>query len=166
MLTAADIESLAIAIGAPSPRQGTLRTIGTIAAERLDATIFTASACRAGSMEIERVFSSTSQVYAVGVLTNKRETQWGRHVLLQQKVFVGEGPLEMAAAFDDQEAMAKVGVRSIINIPIVLRGQCIGVLNFGFANERVSPATLTAVRCLGLAASAAFAAEPAASAGA
>ena len=35
----------------------------------------------------------------------------------RRQVFVGEGPLEMAAAFDDQERMAKLGIRWIINVP-------------------------------------------------
>ena len=75
----------------------------------------------------------------------------------KRQVFVGEGPLEMAAAFDDQERMAKLGIRSIINVPFALRDDGLGVLAFGRAAERISPAEITLARLLGLAASAGFA---------
>ena len=92
-----------------------------------------------------------------GARTDKRQTSWGRQVLQEQKVFVGEGALEMAAAFDDKEGMSGVGVRSIINVPIVVQGRCVGVLDFGRGGERVSPADVTLARALGVAARPAFA---------
>ena len=77
-------------------------------------------------------------------------------MLQQRQVFVGEGALEMAAAFDDKEGMASVGVRSIINVPIVVQERCVGVLNFGRGVERVSPADVTLARFLALASTGAF----------
>jgi GAF domain-containing protein len=110
-------------------------------------------------MEVERIYCSLPDRYPLGARTNKRETSWGRQVLLERRVFVGEGALEMAAAFDDKEGMASVGVRSIINVPIVMRGQCLGVLNFGRGVERVSPVEVTVARFLGIACSAVFTTE-------
>jgi GAF domain-containing protein len=71
-------------------------------------------------------------------------------VLRDGQVFVGEGPLELAAAFDSQE-MSKAGLRSIINVPIVVLGKCVGVLNFGRESERVSPDEVLLGRFLAIA---------------
>jgi GAF domain-containing protein len=44
----------------------------------------------------------------------------------------------MAATFDSHE-MSKAGIRSIINVPIVVLGRCVGVLSFRREDERFSP---------------------------
>ena len=107
---------------------------------------------------MERIYSSHPTTYPIGAMTNKRETSWGRQVLLQNRVFVGEGALAMAAAFDDQVNMEKAGMRSIINVPIVIAGRSVAILNFGFAKEQLAARDLAIARLLALAASAGFAA--------
>ncbi len=160
-LSASEIASITDALATATPLAAVLKVVDRIAAQRIGTIVFSASLCHVDAMEVERIYSSRPQDYAVGVRTNKRQTSWGRQVLLQRKVFVGEGALEMAAAFDDKEGMASIGVRSIINVPIVVQGRCLGVLNFGRGVERVSPADVTIARFLGLAACPAFLATPA-----
>jgi hypothetical protein len=155
--SAFDIDSISAALASADARDAVLRVVERIASEQMGVIVFSASICHVEAMEVERVYSSRPSVYPVGARTNKRQTSWGRQVLQERRVFVGEGPLEMAAAFDDQEGMAKAGVRSIINVPIVVQEQCLGVLNFGRAVERVSPVHITVARFLGIAASAVFA---------
>jgi GAF domain-containing protein len=62
----------------------------------------------------------------------------------------------MAAAFDDQERMASLGIRSIVNVPIVARDKTYGVLNFARSETRVSAEDLAYARLLGIAATSAF----------
>ncbi len=161
-LSAADLDAIVSALAAVDARAAVLRATEIIAARRMGVILFSASICHLESMEVQRVYSSRPGAYAVGARTDKRQTSWGQQVLVERRVFVGEGPLEMAAAFDDKEGMANAGVRSIINVPIVVRDQCLGVLNFGRAVERVSPAHVAIARLLGIACSAAFVSEPAA----
>ena len=66
----------------------------------------------------------------------------------------------MAAAFDDQERMASLSMRSIINVPVALRAGGLAVLNFGLGVERIMPGDVTTARTLGVAASAGFALDP------
>ncbi len=155
-LAVADITLLSVALAAADARAATLRAIETIAAARLQVTIFSASICFHETLELERIHSSRPDSYPVGLRKSKRETSWARQVMQQRQVFVGEGPLEMAAAFDDQERMASFGIRSIINVPVVVRDRCLGVLNFARNVEHVSSAEITMARLLGVAASAAF----------
>jgi len=159
-LLPADISLLCGAIAAKDPRGAVLAAIEQIAAARMQVTVFSASVCFLDTLELERVYSSLPGAYAVGARKSKRETSWARQVMQRRQVFVGEGPLEMAAAFDDQERMAKLGIRSIINVPFALRDDGLGVLAFGRPLERVSPAEITLARLLGLAASAGFALGP------
>ena len=152
-----DITELTDALAAADPRTAVLQAILSIAAERMNVIMFSASRCHVASLELERLYSSDSGAYPVGLMKSKRGTSWARHVIQNRQVFVGEGPLEMAAAFDDQDKMASLGLRSIINVPMTLPGGELGVLNFGRALERVSPADVTLARFLALAASAGFA---------
>ena len=152
-----DISLLTNAMSGDDPRGAVLDAIEQVAAARMQVTVFSASICFLDTLELERIHSSLPGAYAVGARKSKRETSWARHVMQKRQVFVGEGPLEMAAAFDDQERMAKLGIRSIINVPFALRDDGLGVLAFGRAAERISPAEITLARLLGLAASAGFA---------
>ena len=155
-LSAAEVETIASALASIDTRDAVLRAVEKIAAQRMPLVVFSASTCLAKSMEVERIYSSQPVVYPLGTRTNKRETSWGRQVLQQRKTFVGEGELEMAAAFDDKQAMSSIGVRSIINVPIVVRDRCLGVLNFGRAIERVGSADVTLAGLLAVVASIVF----------
>ncbi len=159
MLHPEEITSLAAALAGADPLAAVLRAIHELAVAKIGVTVFSASRCLVNTHELDRIYSSHSDVYPVGVRKSKRETGWARQVIQNRQVFVGEGALEMAAAFDDQERMATLGVRSIVNVPIVLPGGGLGVLNFGRNVERVMPADVTTARLLGLVASAGFALE-------
>ncbi|MGZ5216426.1 MAG: GAF domain-containing protein [Caldimonas sp.] len=161
-LHAADVAALSAAIAAVDAPQAVLRAIDRIAAARMSVSIFSASRCFLDTLELERIYSSLPDAYPVATRKSKRQTEWARRVMLERQVFVGEGPLEMAAAFDDQERMASLGIRSIINVPVVIRDRCLGVLNFGRNVERVSLEEVVMGRFLGIAAGIAFVAEPAA----
>ena len=156
MLNADEIASLAAGVAAANSRDGVFGAIERIASVRMKIAVFSVSTCNVAAMELERIYSSRPDVYPAGIRKSKRETAWGEQVLKEQRVFVGEGPLEMAAAFDDQERMASLGVRSIINVPVVVSERCLGVLNFARSVERVLPADVSLARVMALCASVVF----------
>lgn len=151
-----DLISLSTAIAAPDMPLSLFKTIERIASMRMGVAIFSASTCFVDTLELERIYSSRPDVYPVGARKSKRQTNWAQYVLKDRRVFVGEGPLEMAAAFDDQERMASLGIRSIINVPVVARDRIHGVLNFARSDPRVSAEDLATARLLGIAATVAF----------
>ncbi len=153
-----EVDALRAAVAQADPANAIFRVIDDIAVRRMAITVFSASTCFVESMELERIYSSRPDIYAQGARKSKRETRWGRLVMLDRQVFVGEGSLEMAAAFDDQERMESIGIHSIVNVPVVVRDRCAGVLAFGLGTERVRPADIVLARFLGLASSAAFSA--------
>jgi len=151
-----DLISLSAAIASSDLRPSLFQAIERIASARMRVSIFSASTCFLDTLELERIYSSRPDVYPVGARKSKRQTNWAQYVLKDRRVFVGEGPLEMAAAFDDQERMASLGIRSIINVPVVARDTIYGVLNFARSETRVSAEDLANARLLGIAATVAF----------
>jgi len=151
-----DLISLSAAIASPEMPLSLFQAIERIATARMRVSVFSASNCFVDTLELKRIYSSRPDVYPVGVIKSKRQTNWARYVLKDRRVFVGEGPLEMAAAFDDQERMASLGIRSIINVPVVARDKLFGVLNFARSETRVSAEDLADARLLGIAATVAF----------
>jgi len=155
-LRIADLAALSAAIASANVPAALFQAIERIAAARMGVTIFSASRCFVDTVELERIYSSRPDVYPVGSRKSKQQTNWAKYVLKERQVFVGEGPLEMAAAFDDQERMASLGVRSIINVPVVIGDRIAGVLNFARGETRVQAQDLALGRLLGIVATAAF----------
>ena len=153
---AEEIDKLTAALASRTLRTSILAAVAEMSAARLGVILFSASICHLDSLELERIYSSKPDTYPVGARESKRQTTWAQHVMRDGKVFVGEGSLAMAAAFDDQGRMEALGVHSIINVPIVLAGRSTGVINFGRASDRVSAEELVFARLLGVAAVAAF----------
>ena len=88
--------------------------------------------------------------YPVGGRKQKKATAWGQQVLIERRVFVGAGEAAITASFDDSALMFSLGVRSIINVPVVWRGACLGVLNFACPHSLVKAEQVAAARLLGL----------------
>ena len=100
--------------------------------------LFSATAVHLGVMEVERLYSTHPGDYPVGGRKKKAATRWGEIVLVEQRVLVTQGLEEMARTFDDHARMAGLGVRSLINVPVVREGKCVGVLNFGLGIAEVA----------------------------
>lgn len=83
----------------------------------------------ARELRLTRVYSSNPTAYPPGGSKDKRGLPWGQHVLVERRVFVGEGTDAIRASFDDHEAIARLGLRSVVNVPVVFGQQCLGTLN-------------------------------------
>lgn len=83
----------------------------------------------AGQLRLTRVYSSNPAAYPPGGTKDKRGTPWGRQVLVEGRVFVGEGAEAIRASFDDHAAIARLALRSVVNVPVVFEQQCLGTLN-------------------------------------
>jgi hypothetical protein len=84
-----------------------------------------------------RLYSSNPAAYPVGGSKNKSGTAWGRHVLHERHIYVGEGVEAIRESFDDSEAIFSLGLQSVINVPVVVRDTCLGTVNFLMTAEIV-----------------------------
>lgn len=98
------------------------------------------------TLRLRRLHSSNPQAYPPGGSKEKAGTAWGRHVLQEKRVFVGEGSAAIAQSFDDHAAIAGLGLRSVINVPVVFRGVCLGTVNFLMTTSTVSDHMVEAAR--------------------
>jgi len=127
-----------------------------LAYAQLSHTLCTVNRFDAQAMRVVRVYSSNPAAYPVGGSKEKRGTDFGQHVLVERRIFVGEGAAAIREAFEDHEIINSLGVRSIINVPIVLCDECLGTINFSMVSERVSPTQVGAARLSALLAATAF----------
>lgn len=151
----AGVAAIARAYAAADP-VAALRAIDAHAHAALAHTLCTVNRYDAQAMRVLRLYSSNPEAYPPGGSKDKSGTAWGRHVLLEQKLFVGEGEDAIREFFDDHDAIQRLGLRSIINVPVVYGGVCLGTVNFLMPRAAVSDADVQAAQLAGLLALPAF----------
>ncbi|MBD9419951.1 GAF domain-containing protein [Achromobacter sp. ACM04] len=151
----AGVAAIARAYAAADP-VAALRAIDAHAHAALAHTLCTVNRYDAQAMRVLRLYSSNPEAYPPGGSKDKSGTAWGRHVLLEQKLFVGEGEDAIREFFDDHDAIQRLGLRSVINVPVVYGGVCLGTVNFLMPRAAVSDADVQAAQLAGLLALPAF----------
>ena len=153
MLNPAEIDQLSAAAAA-SPR-ALFEAIHAIAARRLNAGLVTAMRYDEPNETVERLYSSNEGAYPVGGRKPKRDTTWGRQVLVERRVLVSAGDDAIRADFPDHPTIFSLGLHSCVNVPLVSGGRCVGTLNVLRAAADWSDDEVALVRALGLGALAA-----------
>jgi GAF domain-containing protein len=123
--------------------------VDQIAMTLLNRQLLTVNIFHTEHMELERLYSSNSEAYPPGGRKQKRGTAWGQHVLIEQKIFIGEGSEAIQQSFDDHETIKRLGLQSIINIPISSDSRCLGTLNILMTVPRVKPEHIEIAQHLG-----------------
>jgi GAF domain-containing protein len=155
-LTADQIARLAVGAAEEAQPESSLQAIDEVARDTIRQALFTAMAFDEAAMAVERIYTSDAAAYPLGGRKPKRDTAWGRHVLIERRVFIGEGAAAIRDAFSDHDLILSLGLRSVINIPVVFRGRCLGTLNFLWRREHVHPSDIVLARLFALSAAAAF----------
>jgi transcriptional regulator with GAF, ATPase, and Fis domain len=79
--------------------------------------------------EVARVYSNRPDEYAVAGRKPMGLTPWGDHVLKARKPYLGHDKSGIRWAFFDHLLIESMGLGSVINIPVVYGGECIGTMN-------------------------------------
>lgn len=153
MLNPTEIDALSAAAAA-SPH-ALLTAIHAVAVRRLNAGLVTSMRYDEPNETVERLYSSNEAAYAVGGRKPKRDTAWGRHVLIERRVLVSAGDDAIREGFPDHPKIFGLGLHSCVNVPLVSAGQCVGTLNVLRAKADWSDDEVALVRALGLVALAA-----------
>lgn len=111
----------------------------------------------AENMAVVRLYSSDPVSYPPGGSKQKRGMPWAEHVLLQRRVYVGEGADAIRASFDDHAAILGLGLQSVINVPVVADDVCLGTVNFLMREPRIEDAHVSFARLAAHVAAPAFA---------
>ena len=139
-LTLADLAALAdLSAAEPEPAR-LYAAVDRLVQEVIGHRLFTVMRVHEATSEVERVYSSNETAYPVGGRKQKRGTPWSRVVLDRGEVFIARTPDEVREAFSDYPLIFSLGIGSIMNIPLGMRGQRLGTMNIsheaGWFDER------------------------------
>lgn len=80
-------------------------------------------------VQLLRLWSSDPGAYPVAGRKRKTHTPWTQQLLLRAEVFVGQGEAALASAFDDHALIAALGLRAVVNVPLLEHGRCVATFN-------------------------------------
>ncbi len=120
-------------------REAAFRIAEQTAGQLIGHRLFTVMAFHADTMEVQRCYSSNPERYPIGGRKQKRDSEWGRHVLEQGRHFIGYNSDDIRRSFDDHLVIQELGLESVLNMPIRCLGKTVGTMNLleraGYYNE-------------------------------
>jgi GAF domain-containing protein len=128
-LQAEDLSALAEALRSPNQPLTICRALEKLSGETIGHRLFTVMRFDSDRSEVRRIHSSLPAAYPAGGRKRKKDTAWANHVLTDLKVFRGSAPADIVSAFDDHETILGLGLGSVLNIPVVFNGRCVGTMN-------------------------------------
>ncbi|MDH6590216.1 hypothetical protein M2165_000105 [Variovorax sp. TBS-050B] len=103
------------------------------------------------TIELQRVWTSDPAAYPVGGRKRKAMTGWTRQLLRRGELFVGEGEAALREVFDDHERIAGLGLRAVVNVPLLdAGGRCRATFNLLGVRGVWAPGELALVELLGV----------------
>jgi GAF domain-containing protein len=128
-LNADDLSALAQAQRAAVQPRAICAALETLSAKVIGHRLFTVMRFDSARSEVQRIYSNMPAAYPPGGRKRKKETAWADHVLRDLKVFLGAGPDDIRSVFDDHEIILGLGLGSVLNVPVVYAGRCVGTMN-------------------------------------
>ncbi|KAB1115060.1 GAF domain-containing protein [Neorhizobium galegae] len=129
-----DIARLVASTAAPHDLVGSCRIINEIIESAYGHELFTLFRVLDEEGEIERLYSSNVDAYPLQGRKKKQDTVWGRVVLDGGDVLISKDSDDLRRNFPDFDIIRRLGIGSMINIPVVWNGQVIGSANISHAN--------------------------------
>ena len=80
-------------------------------------------------LELERIYSSNPLSYPLNGIKKLTNTGWTKRVLVDGNVYVGYNANDIETSFPDYELIDKLGCRSVMNIPLIFKGNVVGSVN-------------------------------------
>jgi GAF domain-containing protein len=144
-----DLSVLADALRASNQPLTICRALEQLTGETLGHRLFTIMRFDSDRSEVQRIHTSLPAVYPAGGRKQKKATAWAGHVLTDMKVFRGSEPADIVSAFDDHATILGLGLGSVLNIPVVFKGRCVGTMNLLHQAGWYGPGDEPAGRLLG-----------------
>lgn len=82
-----------------------------------------------GEKEVQRIYTTGPEIYPVGGRKPIVADAYSARVRGEKKPFLGRTMTEIAPLFTDHETLTRLGLGSVINLPIVYRGKVLGTVN-------------------------------------
>jgi hypothetical protein len=128
-ITISELVKVTEAVGSSANPKAAYEAVNSILVERLDHKLFTILRYVPQTHEVERVYSSHTDVYPVGGRKQNVDSLFGRTVIRDGKPMICRDDADIVANFPDFETLRGLGVSGMINVPVVWEGRTIGSLN-------------------------------------
>jgi hypothetical protein len=80
-------------------------------------------------LQLQRLWTSNPQAYAVGGRKRKTLTPWTQQLLRRSEIFIGEGDEALAEIFEEHQQIVALGLHAVVNVPLLLAGRCVATFN-------------------------------------
>jgi hypothetical protein len=124
-----DLSLLAETLRDPEQPLRICQALERVSGEIIGHRLFTVMRFDSFRSEVERIHTNLPVAYPVGGRKPKKETAWANKVLRDLKVFRGNGAADIQTAFEDHDTILGLGLGSVLNVPIVFKGRCVGTMN-------------------------------------
>ncbi len=136
-----DLGALLSGLGKPGQPHATFHAVDVLTKRLVGHQLFTLL-YRDGN-EVARVYSNRPAEYPVSGRKTMGPTQWGALVLDRCQVYLGKDKEAIRWAFFDHALIEGMGLGSVICVPVVYDGICIGTMNlldaeFHYREEHVA----------------------------
>ncbi len=128
-LCAEDLIRLADALRAAGQPRAICAALQEVSAGVIGHRLFTVMRFDSARAEVQRLHSSRPDAYPPGGRKQKKATAWADRVLRDRQVYRGTTPADIVSAFDDHATILGLGLGSVLNIPVVYAGRCLGTMN-------------------------------------
>ncbi|WP_435258815.1 GAF domain-containing protein [Thioclava sp. FR2] len=131
------------ALSAASDPQDPFAALHRLTAETVGARLFTVTTVEDNGRLARRSYTSHPVEYPVSGVKIVEPNRWTEVVLDGRKTFVANSLAEIATVFPDHELIGSLGLGSVVNMPVILRGEIGATLNLldvegYFTPERVA----------------------------
>ncbi|MBY5406700.1 GAF domain-containing protein [Rhizobium leguminosarum] len=123
------IQDIAFRISRSESDAAALDAIESACADRFDHILFTALRFDYSAGVMTRLFSSRQDVSPAGGTKPIPSGPWADRLITQGRCYIGYSKEDLKEVFFDHETLWAIGCESVMNVPVVWRGNTVGTFN-------------------------------------
>lgn len=124
-----DWQDLVAAVASSEPTKAAFDVCFAIARREVDCRVLTVTLNDAAQLNVERAYSSLPEEWPVGGRKPLSLGKWSETVVVNRQPFVANSHAELAEVFTDHAINERLGLGSIVNVPVVVGGVVRGTAN-------------------------------------
>lgn len=124
-----DLRAIAKAWEATNQPEAIFAAVGEALKRHVGYGLYTITHALPGGKEVERLYSTNLEAYAVGGRKPVKKDAFRDKVFGAHQPFLGRKPADFAPYFPDHDFIVSLGLGSVINVPLVFDGTALGSVN-------------------------------------
>ncbi len=128
-MTETPLARFTLALSAARTRAVAIEALGAYAEATVAVRLFTITTLDYTAKLHRRNYSNMPEVYPVSGDKPLTMDNWSAQVLDRRENYIANTIADMGPAFPDAALIASVGCGSVLNMPVILRGQVVATLN-------------------------------------